>query len=252
MSVCCPEMGIIIKEGLVQPRYTAEGHYTLSYQPVDARAQTLICGPIGYEGVIAIRSLNHLARQLAKTSIGSLRFDYKGTGESAGSSYSPSSMLSDRQAAAGYMPSSHAAGAVGAGFGAYPALFGSHAEEDFLVLWDPVVDGRAFADKIRSDSKGHMFRRLLPWAAAELQGFTYSQTLLKQLAAVDLRARTQPVAPRVLVIAQQALPDIEPLAECLTDLGSEVSVVRHNEELLGTGSLVTVPSNVIREIAAWI
>jgi hypothetical protein len=124
--------------------------------------------------------------------------------------------------------------------------------EDFLVLWDPVVCGKTYAQAIRIDSKRHMFRRFAPWAPAEFKGFTYTRKLLSSFSQLNLTACSHKTAERILIVAQEKLEAIDELAERLVNLGSEVTVIRHNDELIGSGSLVTIPSATAREIASWI
>ena len=249
---CMQLDAIQTNDGLVQPGFTPEGVYTLCYKPESPSSQALICGPIGYQGVIATRALNQLARQLAKATIASWRFDYRGTGESAGDTFTSSSMLEDRQSVASlFLTGDRRCGTIGAGFGAYPALYGSEGE-DFLVLWDPVVSGETYAENILTDSKRHMFRHFVPWAPIELQGFTYTRELLNSISRIRLDRYESTVPPRTLIYAHQDLPDIDRLASCLRALGSDTSTVRHDGEVLGNGSLVTMPTAAIREIVAWI
>src|SRR6185295_18973817 len=44
----------------------------------------VICNPFGYEAICAHRSLQHFARAAAENGFPALRFDYDGTGDSAG------------------------------------------------------------------------------------------------------------------------------------------------------------------------
>jgi alpha-beta hydrolase superfamily lysophospholipase len=47
----------------------------------------VICNPLGYEAICAHRSIKHFATAAASASIPALRFDYDGTGDSAGSDF---------------------------------------------------------------------------------------------------------------------------------------------------------------------
>ncbi|HVH42259.1 MAG TPA: alpha/beta hydrolase [Labilithrix sp.] len=49
----------------------------------------VVCNPFGYEAVCSHRSLRHLAETIARAGIPALRFDYDGTGDSAGDDRDP-------------------------------------------------------------------------------------------------------------------------------------------------------------------
>src|ERR1051326_1485403 len=49
----------------------------------------VICQPLGHEYISAHRSMRHLADRLAARGIPALRFDYDGTGDSAGTDEDP-------------------------------------------------------------------------------------------------------------------------------------------------------------------
>src|SRR5690242_13811216 len=51
------------------------------------RIGLVICNPFGYEAICAHRSLKHFARTAAENGCAALRFDYDGTGDSAGDDF---------------------------------------------------------------------------------------------------------------------------------------------------------------------
>ena len=58
-------------------------------QATSAAMGLLICAPLGYEAVCAHRTLKHLACAAVSEGISALRFDYDGTGDSAGTDLDP-------------------------------------------------------------------------------------------------------------------------------------------------------------------
>jgi pimeloyl-ACP methyl ester carboxylesterase len=106
----------------------------------------VICNPLGIEYVYAHRSLRHLALRLAKRGFDTLRFDYYGTGDSAGSDdeATDSGMQSDLDFAIEAARDFNGARRVtllglrdGAGIAARAAMR-KPADIEALVLWDPL------------------------------------------------------------------------------------------------------------------
>ncbi len=122
-----------------------------------ARAGVLICPPIGYEYISSHRTLRTLAEQLEARGLVALRFDYDGTGDSAGD-YSDPERLAAWLATIGHarqmlrstgVSADAAAGMrLGATMAATAAAEGSPF--DALVLWDPVWSGRVMMRQLRA------------------------------------------------------------------------------------------------------
>jgi pimeloyl-ACP methyl ester carboxylesterase len=112
-----------------------------------ARARAaVICNPLGIEYVYAHRSLRHLALRLARRGFDTVRFDYYGTGDSAGSDEEANvaDMHSDVDfaiEAARDIKGARRVTLVGLRDGAAiaaRAAMRKPADIDALVLWDPV------------------------------------------------------------------------------------------------------------------
>ena len=118
----------------------------------------VVCNPFGYEAICAHRSLRHFAEAAAAAGVPALRFDYDGTGDSAGDDRDP-----DRLAA--WIASVHdavdgAAPRTGVERGLPPrraprrAAGGSRRHErddvDGFVAIAPVVAGRAYLRELRA------------------------------------------------------------------------------------------------------
>ena len=116
--------------------------------PVTGTA-VLLCPPFGVEQIRCHRLYRQLAHGLAESGLPVLRFDYFGTGDSAGSSreFDWTRCLADVITAAAELRARHGGGRVlafGARLGANAALAVAQAARlDGVVAWDAITDGEA-------------------------------------------------------------------------------------------------------------
>lgn len=170
----------------------------------------LLCPAVGQEALRAHRAFVQLARRLAQAGVATLRFDYGGTGDSAGefADARVAGWLDDVATAAREL----AEGAdvervallglrLGANLAVHaaPRVEGAHA----LCLWEPVVDGAAHLAELEA---GHArwlagsFARARPGEGRELMGFPFSDALVADLAALGLGVLDRPPLARTLVL----------------------------------------------------
>ncbi len=120
-----------------------------------ARAGVLICAPFLHEHARSYRLFALLGDALARLGVAVLRFDYHGTGDSAGLDTAFSLDGATRDAAISLAMLRERIGTVpitilGVRAGAFPACAiaaGSNAHA--LWLWQPVVDGAAYVARLR-------------------------------------------------------------------------------------------------------
>lgn len=123
----------------------------------EVKSALLVCGPFGHEAIRIHRLFRVLAERLARQGIAVLRFDYYGTGESGGED-SDGEMKGWRldllraHEELGRRSGAPHIGWLAARISAALALqSASHAQGlQRLVLWDPVLDGAAYIDELRS------------------------------------------------------------------------------------------------------
>ncbi len=114
------------------------------------RGAVAICPPLGVEALSAHKGLRRLACRLAAGGIAALRFDYRGTGDSAGSAAGSGCVeawTADICAALSLLRSLRAerVGVVGLRMGALlAARAAARAGVDAAALWDPCSSGRSF------------------------------------------------------------------------------------------------------------
>jgi alpha/beta superfamily hydrolase len=120
-----------------------------------ARAGVLVCPPILHEYVRSHRLFAQLGEALAALGFAVLRFDYLGCGDSQGSdeSFSMSQAVRDASAAARHLRSQFPAIpviALGVRAGAFVAAQLLRTREaERLWLWQPLLDGADYVDRLR-------------------------------------------------------------------------------------------------------
>ncbi len=184
------------------------GAYHAPLRDSQPRAAALLCSPFGHEAIRAHRLYRVLAEQLSRAGVAALRFDPYGAGDSAGDDedIDLDGWGQDVVTAhAELMARSGATAAtwIGVRLGATVALRASigQAAVSRLVLWDPVLDGRAYLAELETRQadamRGYGAAPGAIATAAESLGFALSRPLVTQLS--DLRPETL------------ALPDAAPV-----------------------------------------
>lgn len=194
----------------------------------------VLCNPLGYEAMSVHCTYRHFAERLAARGFPALRFDYDGTGDSAGQSNDPGRMrawiesikvaVSEARARSG---ARHVA-LFGVRFGATLAMLAAIEDDgiDSLILWSPVISGRTHVRELRG------FRLIRdPKAPApsrgdgseEVGGYIFTGETLADMSAIDLVAVRERVAKRVLVLPRsERSKEEEQLAKHLRSRGAEV------------------------------
>lgn len=177
----------------------------------------LICPPIAAEYVRCHRPLRLLAAMLASAGLPVLRFDYFGTGDSLGDIEDASldRWLDDIAQAVRYLRGRTRAmqiALVGVRIGASLAARFHFERESLreLVLWDPVVKGQRFVDKLREQSAHHASwmqevhgerpESVPPDGPLDLFGFRFSRPLLDELSSLSLTSVQGEGRGRVMIL----------------------------------------------------
>ena len=208
------------------------------YHQPRGRAQTptravVICPPIGQEFVRSHMALRLLAKQIARRGTHVLRFDYQGIGDSFGDLEDVHSLqqwesnITDAVDHLKQVAGANSVMLVGLRTGASLAhrVAAEYAPINSLLLWEPVLDGGAYLETLRS-----MHREMLDlWVckmktensgrAEEFLGSVYARSLVRELESmkVDLSETDQPHA---IVATKEAMlaphhdePSIQKLIE---------------------------------------
>jgi alpha/beta superfamily hydrolase len=173
------------------------------YHPPDAvprrAAAIVLCYPAGHEYLRVQRSFRNAAAALARLGFPVMRFDYSGTGDSAGEGSDRDLAAWTRDLAAAIAEVKRRSGArrvalAGLRLGGSIAWLEASARDDVdaLVAWDPVVDGQSYVEDLLAleqrwlaDSSRVRTARRTP---GTLLGFPFGDALDGGLRALELGA----------------------------------------------------------------
>jgi alpha-beta hydrolase superfamily lysophospholipase len=169
----------------------------------------VLCPALGLEEVSAHRSYRHLAERLTALGLAVVRFDYHGTGNSAGGSADPGRVEAWRASIRAAVDYVRRAGAprvvvvglrVGATLAACEVARGG--DVDALVLWDPCASGRSYLREQRALGFFSLGREARDDGSVEVPGIVYGADTVADLTALDIASTEGPLADRVLVLVR--------------------------------------------------
>jgi alpha/beta superfamily hydrolase len=195
-------------------------------------AGVVLCNPLGHEAVRAHRAFRQLATLLAQARYHVMRFDYHGTGDSAGEGDDErlSGWVEDVGTAIDELKDTTGVNKVwllGLRYGATLALLATAERRDVegVVAWDPVINGAAY---LRQLSQMHVeyLRDELPQGSIviptdhEALGMPLPAALRADLAAVDLGSAGSWRTKQVALFASEPSDELRRLGERLTVAGT--------------------------------
>lgn len=182
----------------------------------EGRHGVVLCNPFGYDALCTHRGWRRLAERLAAAGMPVLRFDYPGTGDSAGSEEERGRVdawLASIAAAIRYLRSSTGVERVslcGLRLGATLAALAAQrsGEVESLVLLSPALSGKNYLRELRAHRQSWLSTpdgiNAQPIAEGtayvEAFGFGVHGDDIAQLAAIDLRRDTTAPASRVMML----------------------------------------------------
>jgi alpha-beta hydrolase superfamily lysophospholipase len=229
-----------------------------------ARGGAVLCPPMGEEGRAAHRTFRRLAEELAAAGIVALRFDYDGTGDSAGLQDDPDRVpgwLASIEAARQYLVDLGAptVAAVGMRLGATLAATRS-ASDPFssLVLWDPCLSGRTFlreGEALYGFGETGLERPDDEWR--HTPGFQYDADTAQALRSLDLKKllADRPLADRVLLLTRVDRPVLPGILDRLEQEGHrlETGPAAGQGQLLDVPpELSVVPAETLDQVVTWL
>ncbi|CAA9434298.1 MAG: hypothetical protein AVDCRST_MAG51-2813 [uncultured Ramlibacter sp.] len=240
--------------------FDAAGEWCLGWYHAPATPRrdmaVVLCPPIGREAICSYPTYAQLARALAEAGFPVLRFDYQGTGDSAGDDLQPrrvGSWLDSVEAAV-----AQARQVSGA---AHVALFGLRLGAtlaieaatriggvDSLLLWAPCPTGKAFVRELRVNGTPMDDGSLLTF------GYHYGAETLQDLLALDATRAAIAPAPRALVIGRDDVLSEGPLPNALRRLGveTEYRVLPGYAAMVGDPREGVLAPSTLEALATWL
>lgn len=205
----------------------------------DAHAAVLICAPLLQEGIRCQRALWSLSETLMIAGVDVLRFDWFGSGDSAGDSdgIDVPGLVDDLRTAESTLRSCCATSDVrllGLRSAVLPLLaYASTCREPVdLVLWAPVLDGRELVAGWREqhrrqlDDVGRYLRAGTRSDDDELLGFVLSRRLLDGLEALQADKLVLPAGSRILLAQWQPSPGTDAFVRAQRDAGVLIELLQ--------------------------
>jgi len=247
--------------------------YGVYHRPEAARARpvgVVLCQPALHEATHARRALRSLADQLARTGLHALRFDYHGTGDSAGSGETSDidRWTADIGTAIDELKASRGlddVGVIGLRFGASLATRLACRRDDipFLVLWEPIVEGLPYLSGLRRlqaawldyesverpDAKRHA-------TPHEVLGHPLTPAVAGGIGTLDLLREIDSLRPRILLVDESTGDRLDVLGRQLVERGTMVNHIRQDGGQVWhrdfDGEQAQVPRALLDEIVAWV
>jgi alpha-beta hydrolase superfamily lysophospholipase len=222
----------------------------------------VICPPIAYEHWCAHASLRELAESLAAGGVAALRFDYDGTGDSAGDHWDPGRVGAWRASVRHAVALLDSLGVrrialAGLRLGATLAVLEAGAcGVDAVACWAPVTSGRRYRRELEllGVPVPSEDRRAPAHGGTVLAGFGLAPETLEDLSRLDVRTLERAPA-EVLVLDRPERPDGAALAEQLRGPRSHVEhLVRPGTEAFLDVPVEDgeVPGELIGLLSAWL
>jgi len=214
----------------------------------------VICYPWGAEYLHAHRTMRQLALKLSLAGFHTLRFDYFGTGDSAGDMVDADlkGWESDVEMAIEEIKEMVGATEV--------TLVGLGKEVEALVLWDPIISGDEYLERLdvtdRSVPVVPEPERAQAAEAVEIRGFPLTGNMIEDLRSVGLsRLISEPVTRTLMLVTERS-----PLHSALSPLASGPFSGSLEIEYLGavrpwiedSANSGMVPFGVIQRIVNWL
>jgi len=228
------------------------------------RGGVVLCRPLGYEALCSYRTYTQLADTLAAAGFDVLRFDYHGTGDSAGGDTDAGRVpawidsivfaVHELRRITGIADVALMGMRLGATLAVRAAL--QLGDIDRLVLWAPCTTGKSFVREMRAASAQRGFQTAQHAnGALEALGTLYSAQTVEEMTQLDcLNLRAAP-AREVLVIDRDDFPLGSALPERYRELGMETTFATwpgYAGIMVAEPHEAVLPQATLDAITAWL
>jgi pimeloyl-ACP methyl ester carboxylesterase len=234
------------------------------HEPPDAVRRDLaivLCPPLGHEYVNSHRPMRHLADRLAEGGIPVLRFDYDGTGNSAGGDEDESRVVAWTQSVAEAiaelreLTDGSRIGLLGVRLGATLAVAAAaKLEVDCLMAWAPCTSGRLYAREMKAlHLTGAKSNDGTAAGQIEPGGFLMTEETQREIGCIDLKSLS-PKTKRALSLTRDDAGADTRLREKWTAAGipTEQRAVPGFAELFLPPHLAATPDRAVEMTVDWI
>jgi len=246
------------------------GIYHPPLAQADRETGVVLCNPFGSEYVNSHRALRQLALRLSRAGFHALRFDYYGSGDSAGESHEVDIDEWKRDIAMAAEELKKRGGLskvslVGLRLGSTLAALTARERGDVesLLLWEPILDGKGYIEELRSLHKAWLRDQLFPELRttdqkkepAEIIGFPLTERIQRSLESIQLSSLDRITAKHVLILRSRKVKSDLPLLESLRASGTTADYleVATSDLWLQSDALdrVVVPNEVLGAMTTW-
>ncbi len=230
----------------------------------------MLCNPFGYEAICAHRSLRHFAENIAASGAFALRFDYDGTGDSAGDDRDPDRLggwIRSTQEAVRTLREQCGVERVwllGVRLGALVAVLASNdVDVAGVIAIAPVVSGKAYLRELKLLQVALGLRERpadapvvteIGEGGQEALGFAIEAETRAALMKIDLTKIATPPCKEVLVLDRADLPSAAGWVAHLERLGVAVTAAQPAGyvEMMLDPHRALVPAHLIDATTSWL
>lgn len=240
------------------------GVYHPANADLDLRRGVVFCSPFGQEYMRSHRAFRVLADALAMKGYHVLRFDYRGTGDSAGSldQFSPKDWLDDIDAAMDELRELAAIERVGLLGLRLGALLAYHVAlrrrgVDVLALWDPVLSGESYLSELRREIDRepghHAIRSIATNGDIHFNGFCLDVAFQLGLRELDIDSAPSLLSTPILHFASHTSPASDGLRSMYAtrdNYSYRYTPAPHDWNRLDGAGGILLPQAILSDLAA--